>query len=312
MYDLSGAEPRSLTSDVVPMSATFRPAPEPYTGAFIADPSVGPDEVFYLDRDTLGSTGIVGPAGITIAVSDDASLIALAQLGGVVELYEFPAGPLVGPILDVTEWLEDEFDNIAALDLNGDAERLLVTLRSGTTLLFAVEGWELLTQIDPTEGGGAIAARFHPDGETVITRAVTGSLELRDADTLQLVGQLPAGPSATELLSLGPYIQRNGEYLLTTREQQPRLIHLPSRQDIGLFPNEPGVVATADDNGETLQLVTGVEDNALVWNLDVESWPGTACLAAGRNMTLDEWDLFGPANEPYRATCPQWPSAEEL
>ena len=31
-----------------------------------------------------------------------------------------------------------------------------------------------------------------------------------------------------------------------------------------------------------------------------------------RNPTLEEWDRFGPIDEPYRATCPQWPSAEDL
>jgi len=33
----------------------------------------------------------------------------------------------------------------------------------------------------------------------------------------------------------------------------------------------------------------------------------TACEAAGRNMTRAEWDLFGPRDTDYRATCARYP-----
>lgn len=42
---------------------------------------------------------------------------------------------------------------------------------------------------------------------------------------------------------------------------------------------------------DTLQLVTGTEQSALVWNLDVESWPETACRTAGSNLSQAEWDI---------------------
>ena len=45
-----------------------------------------------------------------------------------------------------------------------------------------------------------------------------------------------------------------------------------------------------------------------IWNYDVDSWSTLACDLAGRNMTLREWDDFGPSDEPYRATCPQFPA----
>ena len=47
-----------------------------------------------------------------------------------------------------------------------------------------------------------------------------------------------------------------------------------------------------------------------IWDLDVDSWGGLACLAAGRNLTRDEWDEVGPRDEGYHATCPQWPASE--
>jgi hypothetical protein len=65
---------------------------------------------------------------------------------------------------------------------------------------------------------------------------------------------------------------------------------------------EPSLAADA----KLLATTTGTE--AVIWNVDVESWPDIACRAAGRNMTADEWEELGPQDEPYRATCPQWPA----
>ncbi len=55
--------------------------------------------------------------------------------------------------------------------------------------------------------------------------------------------------------------------------------------------------------------VTAVGDEILIWNLNTSGWSDIACRAAGRNMTLAEWEQFGPQDEPYNPTCEQWPSA---
>ncbi|MFW2336410.1 hypothetical protein, partial [Ilumatobacter sp.] len=44
-----------------------------------------------------------------------------------------------------------------------------------------------------------------------------------------------------------------------------------------------------------------------IWNLDLDTWADVACEFAGRNMTADEWDEFGPNTIDHRATCPQYP-----
>ena len=77
---------------------------------------------------------------------------------------------------------------------------------------------------------------------------------------------------------------------------------------MGTFPNDPGFVASGADASGPLRLISGVGDHALIWNLDVETWPGIACLAAGRNLAQEEWEQFGPTGEPYQRTCPQWPA----
>ncbi len=46
------------------------------------------------------------------------------------------------------------------------------------------------------------------------------------------------------------------------------------------------------------------------WDVDPDSWQASACLAAGRNLTRAEWTEYVGADEPYRATCPDWPPAD--
>ena len=43
--------------------------------------------------------------------------------------------------------------------------------------------------------------------------------------------------------------------------------------------------------------------------LDEQRWLDHACEAAGRNLSLEEWERY--MNDiPYRVTCPQWPAGK--
>jgi hypothetical protein len=82
-----------------------------------------------------------------------------------------------------------------------------------------------------------------------------------------------------------------------------------SLQPIGdAFPHAATNNQPATQAVEAHALATVVDDTVVMWNLDLDAWPEIACRAAGRNMTAAEWEEFGPQDEPYRATCPQWPA----
>jgi len=57
-----------------------------------------------------------------------------------------------------------------------------------------------------------------------------------------------------------------------------------------------------------LLAVAGVENRAMLWDVDPAVWRRRACAIAGRNLTPEEWKLYLPAGTAYRATCAQWPS----
>ena len=57
-------------------------------------------------------------------------------------------------------------------------------------------------------------------------------------------------------------------------------------------------------------LITTTPNQLLAWNLQFETWPDIACEAAGRNLTVGEWERFGP-DEPYEPTCAMWPAGAD-
>ncbi len=48
-------------------------------------------------------------------------------------------------------------------------------------------------------------------------------------------------------------------------------------------------------------LATATEAGAVLWDLDVDTWPEIACRAAGRTMSSVEYDQFGLGAGPDRA-----------
>jgi hypothetical protein len=49
-------------------------------------------------------------------------------------------------------------------------------------------------------------------------------------------------------------------------------------------------------------------DGLATFDLDPDTWQANVCQQAGRNLTSAEWSEYLGPDEPYRPTCPQWPS----
>lgn len=121
-----------------------------------------------------------------------------------------------------------------------------------------------------------------------------------------LVGQV----GGIEGFSHGPSFSGDGRYMVTTSDGSGRLWDLEARTLIGLaFPSDPGTSPGTSSDGRWLGTFDG--DKVIVWDLDTSTWPEVACRAGGRNLTIEEWDQFGPPGEPYNATCDMWPAATQ-
>lgn len=164
---------------------------------------------------------------------------------------------------------------------------------------------------------------FSSDGRYLATVALDGVITIRDAETFEPIskgfGALASRPcdfayarcgvftSAANLQNMA--FSDDGRHLVTVLDEIVQLWLVATGEPVGEpFPNDVGFIP-ATLAGPVPVAVTAVGDDLLIWNLDVDSWFDIACQAAGRNMTRDEWDRFGPRDEPYHATCPQWPAA---
>ena len=87
-------------------------------------------------------------------------------------------------------------------------------------------------------------------------------------------------------------------------------------EDVGaqpiLLPGQEAEAKAIAMTADSRWLILGGEDGRLYfWRLKSSDLVESACQAAGRNLSLAEWEQFFPG-ESYRQTCPEWPAAEEV
>jgi WD40 repeat protein len=138
----------------------------------------------------------------------------------------------------------------------------------------------------------------------------SGDLVLRDPTTFEPIRSF-AGDDAPSHTYAYQYMAFSDDdhFLVTTYEGTGRLWDVETGRAIGapipsLASSQPAAL-----RGVHPGLLTMSDDWVMIWNLDVDTWRDIACQAAGRNLTQEEWDRFGPQDQPYHATCAQWPAA---
>jgi len=274
-----------------------------YTYAYFADShflySWGEDfRIRAYDPETLTaleSLQQVGANGFT--VSGAAGLSALGSGPGL-QVFPLEGGP---PIVDL------EMEALASsLSFSADGSRLAATNATiGRVHIWDTTTWELIedgTEIDTFVEN----VRYSPDGRYLVTVDDQGVFTLRGAESNEPLRRLLG--SKAEVLDNDIWFSDDGRYMISGGFGVLRLWDLEAGVQLGgTFPNDPGFRIGGNDGP---QLLTAVDDHLLVWNLDVESWPEIACRAAGRNLTVEEWEQFGPSDEAYAATCSMWPSLD--
>jgi hypothetical protein len=154
------------------------------------------------------------------------------------------------------------------------------------------------------------AIRYSPDGHHLISLDQAGRIVLSDPVTHEVIRAFES-PSRLNMPEGALAFDASGHYMLAIAGPSITLWDLEAGQQIGTgFPNDRGNVAFIQDGADHPQLVTAEGQSRMIWDLDIDNWVDTACDLAGRNMTVEEWEEFGPKDAPYRATCEQWPTLE--
>ena len=199
----------------------------------------------------------------------------------------------------------------------GTEVRALATgSRDGRSLLVATGELNEAVVWDLTDGVvqpiGPIAGNISNvgilrDGH-VITAQGGGTFQLRDPFTLEPVG----APFVTDIPTFH-FQQSSVGTLVSSSPWGAQIWDIASSQPLSgplatlraeLAPDGSTVYLGAFGGGGP---TGGSEVRAM--SLTESDLVDEACERAGRNLTIGEWQLYMPAGDPYRSTCPQWPIA---
>ena len=318
LWQLGAESDESLNRLVEPADSSTSVEPHPSArmiGRVRADGGVGPSlqlvDAIAGDEVEVGSSGCVWPR----AYSEDGALAAFGCPDGLV-IVDLETGASLREIRSAEVCEHCLPHPVRSLDFSSDSSRLIATTVTGDYLLFRLPDVVILQPESDlkarlglaavTRVGDTIVASFSPDGTWLATVDIDGVIALRDPASFERVEELRGGGRPVESATGGMFFSADGRFLLSTLDGSPRLWDIESARMLGsAFPNDDGVVASGAE-GEVLQLVTGVGEHILVWNLDTDSWAELACWAAGRNLTEAEWERHGPTDADLRPTCAEY------
>jgi DNA-binding SARP family transcriptional activator/WD40 repeat protein len=306
---------RLVANEFVPVSLPGNPGHFAYVGM----PGTGSFDLETLmsyerDPNTLEILGEpYGPHSAVISVpSPDRRWMSIGagfSEDPVLRIYDRSSHELVHVVEDFA--IDGSSIHIKSIGFSPDSSRMVITSDTGAARVYEVGTWTLVEPVLSAGGGAVVQAQYTPDGRFLVTGAADGVITVRDPQSFQPDGNpLLGNTDGIEGFSQGPMFTDDSRWMTTTMDGALRLWDFEERRLVGKpFPEtDEGITYSSSGAHYGVTLLDG---RAVVWDLDVTNWPAIACRAAGRNLTADEWSQFGPAGEPYRATCPQWPSLSE-
>ena len=226
---------------------------------------------------------------------------------GAIQIYEVESGETVRS-LDDLGIDPDNLGTVVSHSFDPAWARVAGVHTDGTTMLWDVRTGEAITDLD-VDGARPEIVMFSRSGRYLGVVGEDGLIHLLDGETLEPEDSPIAGLGT--LLGYAPdamAFSADDRYLLTTADGLGRLWDIESRKQIGdPIPTDATFQSSAQGSADgALRLTTADASYVYAWTLEPDTWPELACVIAGRNLTLDEWEQFGPSDEPYQATCDQW------
>jgi WD40 repeat protein len=277
-------------------------------GQFFSYHGIAPRVIELRDPATLEALGPPLPpqTWASVELSPDRSLVAVGNIFETeIDIYDVETAELLQTLSEPLP--TDTGSGVWWIEFSPDGTRL-VTSNLGGLVVWDTMTWEATHELVEPEDEAYNHVTFSPDGTELAIGTEEGSVLLYDLRSRE-----------TRLLATGVAVPRgiyhdnslefsdDGRYVVIAGETA-NIIDAGTGQLVGTaFENDGLSKATIAHGGR--YLVTGDADRIHVWELRPENWPGLACRAAGRNMTLAEWERFGPPGEPYHATCDEWPTA---
>jgi DNA-binding SARP family transcriptional activator/WD40 repeat protein len=189
---------------------------------------------------------------------------------------------------------------------SNDDRWLVAAAWSGAAVAWDTTTWRRAAVLEPSiaDVNGVVMPTFDPTGRYLVASRGRTSIDLFDATTLAPLRSIPTGVQGLPYHAafdptgetLAIVIDTLGVLTFDVDTGERRWAALPGDISTTVVFLDPTTLAVAQPASKRL----------LVWRLDPDRLRAEACRAAGRNLTRGEWDELGPADEPYRRTCPQF------
>lgn len=279
----------------------------------IDDPRLPDRTIVLRDDETFDALGPPLPPQTwgSFELNPDRSLVAIGDIfGPSIRLFEVATGTQVrelsGPPFAPEGAATRDAPSRGTFQLGFSPDGRLLAASSGSrVVVWDADTWEPEHVVEAPAGVELQGIEFAPDSERLYIGSLAAVYEYDFDD--RVLSTVFTGFAA------GGVYHHNG---LEATDDGERLVAAQSVAVVadaatGMvlgrpFPSDALGGPSVASGGQFL--VTGTDEHLLVWDLRPETWLETACFAAGRNLTAEEWDRYGPAGEPYRATCTQWPA----
>jgi DNA-binding SARP family transcriptional activator/WD40 repeat protein len=232
--------------------------------------------------------------GSAITWSADDAWLATGHIDGSVEIRHADDLRVETTLTDLAPSGDGFVTEVDFTDASAPQPLLVATVGTDAAI-WSVPTWERLGR-----SRVGVTAHFAPDGR-VLTSDQDGTVRLRDPQlsVLDTYRGLPLPVIRPRFSADGARFVTIDDFTGETRIWRTDPL-APIGGPVGVAGRASGVTLSPDGT----RLLIG---SARVWELqlDPDRWEEQACVAAGRNLTREEWRAH-LGDEPYRRTCPQF------
>lgn len=255
------------------------------------------DQIVVLDdhENPIGRP-VERPADLaSFELSENGQVFVLERGNGRLDVYR-ATGDLIGKVR-VPDTSSNTGSPRASLSADGSLLVVDVGVLGGSLAwdVWTTDPLEMVTTGDPNK-----FARPQFAGMTLYASAPFGNTVLPiDPFTLEPSGPLLRGHSSYVLEvagnSAGPFVATR------SLDGTIRVWDPATGEEMGRPIHDDGDHIKFAGNGTTLLIHH--DDHVMLWNYDVSEWPDIACGWVYMNLTLHEWDQYGPRGVEWHETC---------
>jgi WD40 repeat protein len=310
LFGQSGAELRRADDPQAPGMVLTQPGAsdaEYWDANFSGDGSrvllnSGTDGVPSLVADTATGATVWTHDDIPRDLNPDGTLAVIDRDSSVVDLWNVDTNELVASTTLADVGIDGHFDSFLQFSPDGSSVDFIA---SGYAVRLSVPALELVSKV---ESGRAQCSEAHmPQSGYLVSMDGAGRVTQFDL-TAGKVAATGVSRDSSSICGVG--VSQDGSMLAA---------HQSFTQHLSLFDGATmKPVGTPIPIGErwmtpafrdrTHIVERAASGGLAMYDLNPDHWQEYVCAQVGRNLTAAEWTEYLGADEPYRATCPQWPA----